>query len=248
MTPDAPRLFEALEATWPPAGGEIVGPFRLRRGGGGGQRVSSAVCILDAAPPTDAAPVELAEETMRSWGQNPIFMIKGDRDRWLDDLLDCRGYRKNDLSLLLTGSVSDLAARDIGPLQAFVADPGLAVCGEIWANGGVGPGRRAVIARVPVPRTAILGRSGDDPCGVALAAMDGPIAMIHALHVLPSHRRAGVARAMMVRAARWAERCGARTLALAVVTENAPARTLFVGAGLHETACYHYRVAPDPSR
>lgn len=180
---------------------------------------------------------------MRHWGQTPIFMIRGPNDAGLDALLDARGYRRNDVSLLLTGPVSEIARADTGRLQAFTTDPSLAVCREIWSDGGVGPERQDVIKRVPVPRAAILGRGGDDPCGVALVAIDGQIAMVHALHVLRSHRRRGVARAQVIRAAAWAERHGAQTLALAVVAENAPAIALFARLGLTETARYHYRIA-----
>ena len=85
--PDAARLFEALEATWPPAGGDLVGPFRLRRGGGGGQRVSAAVWD-DGAGPLDPARARdglaEAEARMADWGQVPLFMLRGDADEALD--------------------------------------------------------------------------------------------------------------------------------------------------------------------
>jgi GNAT superfamily N-acetyltransferase len=67
--------------------------------------------------------------------------------------------------------------------------------------------------------------------------------MVHALVVAAEHRRQGVAGAMMIRAARWARAQGCRTLALAVVASNAPARALFGGLGLNPVADYHYRVA-----
>ena len=43
MSPSVDRLFAALEATWPPASSQRLGPFRLRDGAGGGKRVSAAV-------------------------------------------------------------------------------------------------------------------------------------------------------------------------------------------------------------
>ncbi|MEM8957023.1 MAG: GNAT family N-acetyltransferase [Pseudomonadota bacterium] len=245
--PDAARLFEALEATWPPAGGDLVGPFRLRRGGGGGQRVSAAVWD-DGAGPLDPARARdglaEAEARMADWGQVPLFMLRGDADDALDRILTDLGYRQSDPSLLLTVPVDRLAGRELPPLRAILAAPDLAICREIWADGGVGPARQDVIARAPPPACAILGRLGDMPVGAALVAVDGPIAMVHALHVLPAHRGEGVGRMMLLRAAHWAAARGCSTLALAVVAKNAVARRLFAELGFAQSAGYHYRVAP----
>lgn len=247
VRPDTARLFEALEATWPPAGGDLVGPFRLRRGDGGGQRVSAAVWD-EGAGPVDIARardgLEAAEARMAGWGQAPLFMLRGASEDGLDRMLTDLGYRQSDPSLLLTAPVDDLAPRDLPPLRAIVAAPELSICREIWADGGVGPARQAVIARAPPPACAILGRRGDMPAGVTLVAVDGPIAMIHALHVVPAHRGEGVARTMILRAARWAAARGCTTLALAVVAQNTPARRLFEGLGFTRAAGYHYRAAP----
>lgn len=249
--PDAARLFEALEATWPPAGGDLVGPFRLRRGAGGGQRVSAAVWD-EAAGPVDLArarnELTKAEARMTAWGQAPLFMLRGGQEDGLDRLLAEHGYAQRDPSLLLVAPVEPLASRELPRLRAILSLPELAICREIWVDGGIGIERQAVITRTPPPATAILGRRGDDPAGVALAAVDGPIAMVHALHVLPSYRGEGVARTILLRAARWAAARGCTTLALAVVAENAPARSLFEGLGFARAAGYHYRAAAAHAR
>lgn len=244
----ADRLFEALEATWPPEGGDLVGPFRLRRGGGGGQRVSAAVWDAAAGTPDAAQAVPAlmaAESRMAAWGQRPLFMLRGGVETVLDDLLARRNYRISDPSLLLAAPVGAVASHDLPPLAAFAAPAGLAICREIWSEGGIGAVRQAVISRTPPPVAAILGRHKDDPAGAALVAVDGPVAMIHALHVRPQHRRGGVGRAMVVRAAHWAAARGCETLALAVVADNGPGRALFEGLGMAEVAAYHYRAAPD---
>ena len=57
-------------------------------------------------------------------------------------------------------------------------------------------------------------------------------------------QRVGLARALMLSAARWAEAQGSRWIAVAVTEANAPARALYAGLGMAEAARYHYRAAP----
>ena len=181
---------------------------------------------------------------MKSWGQTPLFMLRGSQEDGFDRLLAAQGYVERDPSLLLARTVAPLARQDLPRLCAILAPTSLGACREIWADGGIGAARYEVISRAPPPVTAILGRQGDDPAGAALVAVDGPIAMLHALHVLPDHRGRGVARAMLVRAARWAAARGCETLALAVVANNVAAQRLFGGLGFEPVAGYHYRAAP----
>jgi GNAT superfamily N-acetyltransferase len=116
---------------------------------------------------------------------------------------------------------------------------------EIWAAGGVGPSRLAVMARAPEPRAYILGRLGDRPAGCGFVALHGPVAMLHALEVAPAARRQGLGAQMTLGAAAWARTRGAATLALAVTRGNAAALGLYRRLGLAEADWYHYRVAPQ---
>ena len=102
--------------------------------------------------------------------------------------------------------------------------------------------RLAVMARVAVPKVAILGRSDDKPAGVAFVACAGPVAMLHALEVRLAMRRQGAARKMLIAAAHWAQAQGAQTFALVVTEANAPARALYERLGMTTVGRYHYRV------
>jgi GNAT superfamily N-acetyltransferase len=115
---------------------------------------------------------------------------------------------------------------------------------EIWEAGGICAARRAAMARVPEPRTFLLGRAGDRPAGCGFVARHGDIAMFHALEVAPSARRRGLGRALARGAASWAVEAGASVLALAVNEVNGAARALYAGLGMREAARYHYREAP----
>lgn len=234
MTLNADRLFTALEATWPSA--EIIerDGWRLRRGAGGGRRVSSALRI------SDEAPVAAAEAAMEGWGQRPLFMIC-EGDEALDAALDAEGYAKVDETTLYAAEVA--ALRDHRPETARVirGDRPIAMIEEIWAKGGVGPERLAVMARAAVPKCYMIGRLNDHPAGVAFVATDGEIAMAHALETLEKMRRSGAGRMLMAGAARFAEENGARWLGLAVTDRNAAARALYQGLGMVAAGRYHYR-------
>ena len=106
---------------------------------------------------------------------------------------------------------------------------------EIWAAGGVGPRKLAVMARVAEPKTYLLGRIGDTPAACAFAACDHRIGMLQALEVAAPFRRRGLGTALTRAGAGWAAAQGATTFALAVEVANAPARAAYApprhGAG-----------------
>lgn len=239
MTPPSPdRLFTALDVTWAPASLRDIGPWRLREGRGGGQRVSAATAIS----PVTETDIAAAETEMRALGQHPLFMIR-DCDTALDSWLDTRGYAIVDpvtLYLAPTDAMADMPS-DVYVIPSW---PPLAAQRHLWAAGGIGPARIDVMARASDPKTALLARHGDAPAGVAFLAVDDDIAMLHALEVTPNCRRHGIGRALMIEAARWATRHDARWLTLAVTKANAAANALYRRLGMDAVTFYHYRKAP----
>nr|WP_230383175.1 GNAT family N-acetyltransferase [Paracoccus shanxieyensis] len=90
------------------------------------------------------------------------------------------------------------------------------------------------------PKTALLGRLDDRAAAAGFVAIQGPVAMIHALEVLSAFRRRGLAGWMMRAAAQWAQQAGASTLALAVSRSNTPAMALYRSLGFAEVGGYGY--------
>lgn len=235
----APPDFAGLmEATWPPAGRLPCGPFTLRRGEGGGSRVSAATAEATVAPDDIAR----AEAAMTAMGQRPLIMVRPG-DGALDAALADRGYAVMDPVVLYAARVADLGPPP-DPMTAFPHWPPLQIARLLWAEGGIGAARLAVMNRVAQPRTAILGRTGDRPSGVAFVALSGPVAFLHALEVTPASRRKGAARALVRAAAVWAGAAGADWLALAVTEANGPARSLYTSLGMQAVGQYHYRILP----
>jgi GNAT superfamily N-acetyltransferase len=230
MTPAL--LAEVMEATWPAARRWHLGPFTLRDGAGGGKRVSAA----SAEGPFTAQDLDAAAAAM----PEPLFLIRPG-DETLDAALDARGWRIVDPVVAYAAPVATLAA-DLPGLTAFPHWPPLEIARALWAEGGIGPARIAVMDRVTGPKVALLGRAGDRPAGVAFVACHGAEAMLHALEVREPQRRRGLGRNLLHAAANWAATQGATRLSLVVTRQNVAARALYARLGMQVVGQYHYRM------
>ena len=229
-------LFAALEATWPPENVTRIGPWRIRDGGAGGQRVSSTT----AEAPVIESDIALAEDAMLRLNQSRIFQIRPGDDQ-LEALLELHGYRTKDPVVVHMARTLALAAAPLPRASVFEIYPPLQIMAELWTAGGIGPERLAVMERVRIPKTSLLVRCGDCPAGVAFVAAHHRTAVIHAIHVTPAHRRKGVGTNILRAAARWARGRGATQLALAATRANTDASALYASNGMKILAKYHYR-------
>jgi GNAT superfamily N-acetyltransferase len=230
MTPTL--LAAVMEATWPPHRRWPVGPFILRDGAGGGKRVSAASCD----DPFTEAELDAALSAM----VEPLMLIR-DGDQALDATLQARGWQIIDPVVAYAAPASQQAA-ELPPLAAFAHWPPLEIARSIWAEGGIGPARLAVMDRANGPKTAILARTADRPAGVAFVACHGKEAMLHALEVRAGHRRQGVGQTLLHAAANWAATQGATRLSLVVTRQNAAACALYARLGMKIVGQYHYRM------
>jgi GNAT superfamily N-acetyltransferase len=230
MTPET--LAEVMEATWPPASRSALGPFTLRDGAGGGKRVSAA--SLDGPfTDDDLAALETAMP-------EPLMLVRAGEET-LDAALEARGWRIIDPVVAYAAPIAQLTA-DLPRLTAFAHWPPLEIARSIWAEGGIGPARIAVMDRVTGSKTALLGRIEDRSAGVAFVACHGAEAMVHALDVRESHRRQGLGRNLLHAAANWAATEGATRLSLVVTRQNVAARALYARLGMECVGQYHYRM------
>ena len=238
MSVPASRLYAATEATWPPARQWAVGPITLRDGQGGGQRVTAAT----ADGSVTEAEIDAAEAAMRAEGRAPLFQMRGNTQ--LDAQLAARGYQIKDTTVLYALPIDRLTDKPIPRVTAFNLWEPLAIMQEIWATDGIGPERRAVMARAAV-KTSVLARWNEKPAGAAFVGCDGDVAMVHGLVVLPHQRRQGVAEWIMRRAAIWGQTQGAAHMAVLCVETNVGANALYQALGFEAVGRYHYRVLTD---
>ncbi|MGV6812248.1 MAG: GNAT family N-acetyltransferase [Brevirhabdus sp.] len=235
--PGAETIMQVVEATWPPARRWRDGPWTIRDGAGGGQRVSAAT----ANGPIHEADFPAAEAAMAVLGQPPLFMIRPGEDA-LDEMLAARGYVVKDPVTAYACAVDTIALPAPERMTGFPAWPPLHSMEEIWAKGGIGAARLAVMARAPAPKTAILGRTDDQPSGTAFVAIHDKIAMLHALEVDPAHRRKGTGTQILRHAAFWARDNGAELFSLVTTSENLPSNRLYASLKMSIVGQYHYRV------
>lgn len=239
MTPNVQTLYAVTEATWPPASATRAGPWTLRDGAGGGKRVSAATA--EGAWGEDDLPA--AETAMRLMGQDALFMLR-DGETALDDALAARGYDVIDPVNLWVCPVETLTDVPVPRVTAFAIWEPLAIMHDIWAAGGIGPERRAVMERVTGPKTGILGRIADKPAGAAFCAIHGGIAMVHAVEIARDHRRKGLGVWMMRQAAHWARANGANWMSVLCTQANDAANGLYASLGMQVVGQYHYRILP----
>lgn len=235
MTLTQAQLFAAVDATWPAARYIETAHWLLREGQGGGKRVSAATRRAGISDPD----IEAAEAEMKQLGQDALFMLR-ETDDTLDATLDARGYGLVDPVVILTSPVAALTGQPVPRLAAFTIWEPLAIMAEIWAKGGIGPARLEVMARAKV-KTAILARNNQRPAGTGFVAAHGSVVMVHAVEVLPEHRRQGTAQWIMREAAFWARAQQAETMAVLCTKENTAALALYSSLGFEPVAQYHYR-------
>jgi GNAT superfamily N-acetyltransferase len=232
-------LAPVIAATWPAATIRAEGPFALPKGAGGGQRVSAARLSDPSAADATEQDIDLAIIGLKDMGQPPLFMVL-DHQTDLDARLAARGFGLRDATLALTIPCADIAAPPPA-VTCFEIWPPLAIQAEIWAAGGIGPERLAVMDRAEGPKISFMGRAQDRPAGSAFVAIHNGIAMLHALEIRPIFRRRGLAQVMMRAAAQWALAQGAGTLSVLVTLENQPAQGLYASLGFTAVGQYHYR-------
>lgn len=237
ILPGPPELYGVVGATWPAAAARRLGPWTIRTGAGGGQRVSSTTAEAAFATPD----IDVAEAAMAALGQPDLFMIRAGEDR-LDAALAARGYRIKDPVAFHAVAVAALTDRPVPRVSAFTIYPPLAIIEDLWARGGIGPGRLQVMERVKGPKTALLARHNDRPAGAAFVAIHRDSAMIHAIEVAPALRRQGVGINILRAAAHWAQDHGARFLTLVVTRSNLGANRLYASLGMKVVGHYHYRI------
>ena len=238
----------AFESTWPPAATRRLGRWTLRDGQGGGKRVSAATAGPEpegALTPADwVGALPAAETAMRALCQPPLFRLDPEQTA-LDAALAARGYRVADPTVIYAAPTARIATERPPPVTTFEVWEPLAIMREIWADGGIGPARLAVMDRATAPKTALLGRRADQPAAAAFAAAHRGVAMVHALEVRPDHRGHGLGRWMMRAAAFWALAQGAGQLAVAVTRQNTAGNALYASLGMAVVGSYHYRIKED---
>ena len=233
--PPVHTLYDVIDHTWPSVKKWMDGPFTLRRGGAGGSRVSAAT-LNGTATKKDIAQ---AEQTMQEMGQSKLFMLK-DGQNDFGVILNKRGYIVKDPVNLYVTPITALTKEPPPHITCFATWPPLAAQTAVWAKGGIGTDRLAIMNRAFGPKTTFLGRAYEQPAGTVYSAVHGRVTMLHALEIDPAFQRLGLGRHLTYAAAIWGQRQGASHLALITTRANLSANALYASLGMAIVGEYHY--------
>ncbi|MFC3612427.1 GNAT family N-acetyltransferase [Lutimaribacter marinistellae] len=228
-----------VDGTWPAASVKRIGNITLREGQGGGSRVSAASIEGNVSDEQIAD----AEKIMLDMGQRRLFQVRPGQDA-LDARLAALGYDVLDPVNIYACAAGLLTDKPIPRVTVFTLWEPLAIMREIWAAGGIGPARQAVMDRASAPKAGLLSRYNDKPGGAAFVAIHEGVAMVHAVEILPHQRKQGLGQWMMRGAAFWALDNGADTLSVICTKANEGANALYRSLGMEVVGAYHYRLKP----
>ena len=238
--PSIDILYEVCARTWPAASETRVGPWTIRDGQGGGQRVSAAT----AEDRFDAEDLKSGEAAMKDLGQPSLFMVR-EGETELDNMLAAHGYAIKDPVNFYICPITHLTGVAIPRVTAFTIWEPLQILRDIWASGGISTARVDVMERSGCVKTGLLGRWNEQPSGTGYVGIYKRIAMVHALEILPHQRGMGVGKWLMRRAAFWAQSKGATHMSVICTQENAAVNGLYTSLGMTLTGQYHYRIKTD---
>ena len=177
---------------------------------------------------------------MRALGQPMLFQVR-DGDAEVDAMLEAAGYPIVDPVNIYVAALADQTGEHPPRVSTYTIWEPLAIMRDIWAAGGIGPARVAVMERVKGPKTSLFGRSNNRPVAAGFVAIHDRIAMVHALEVREGHRREGTGRYLMQQAAHWAADHDATHISVICTQANAAANGLYSSMGFTLVGQYHYR-------
>lgn len=238
-------LQELMVAGMPPLEREWLARWLLRSADGYTGRGNSLLPLGDPGLPLDGA-LAATERWYADHGRSPLIQLFGPvgfdvRDDTLGAAVVDRGWRVFQRTMVMTAPTALLAGAD-GPAVMVDALPRP---DERWWSGTTGREQEhhetlaAMLAQVD--DGAYLTATVDGQvAAIGRAAFAHGWAGVFAVHVLPAHRRQGLARAVMREAGRQAQARGVRSAYLQVSADNDAAVGLYRSLGFDVHHEYWY--------
>lgn len=249
--PDHATLIQALRATWPPERVVRGDGWALGVSTGGQAEAGSRVNCLTPDDP-DAALSDTARDAAvaaaQAEGLSPLWAAPMESRSALASQLVAEAWAPWDPTAFWVAPAVPVDLTDAAKgVRVMALRAPVAAAAALWAEGGVGPQRRAIMDRVRGRKLTLLARDGADPAGLAFAALceTTRIGFVHAVHVASTHRRRGVGRALMRAAQVFLRGSGAGWTAVAVRVGNAEAEAIYAASGFERQGAYAYYRRPD---
>ncbi len=245
--PDVETFERAGLEAWPGIEVKWDGNWVRRASGGYTKRANSAQCF----DPHDDIDAEDRIIGASSWlivrGVKPVFRITPLSAPALNEALDDAGWDEIDHSHLYA---MPLGAQEPDPKSKLLPllDPDfLATQQQLKGSDEAEMNRmKALLAVMKVPATGIVVYRDGAPVASGLMAISNGIVITGNVITDPSHRRQGLAAAMMRTGLHWAGDKGATIAALNVQADNPAAKALYAGLGFTHQYDYSYRIPGAP--
>lgn len=194
--------------------------------------------------------IPYCESIYRRWQTPCIFKISPIGDPALDALLEQRGYEIQHHTTVMTRDLSDIKLNyeTIDGIPVFLENR----VSYAWMEGLFTLKRMTDITfrhivpsmydAIPKDEIAVSIRMDGRIVATGLGILDRDYIGVYAIHVDESYRRRGFASAIVKTILREGKRQGARRAYLQVVTDNAPAKTVYRGLGFRAFYQYYFRV------
>lgn len=237
----------ALEAaaflSWPALEPEEdVQGWRLRFARGYTKRANSANSTAQAGA-LDAALLQLLEQRFAERRLAPVFrLVEGTVPTGTEALLEARGYRLVDPSLVLVRDLLEDDAVQMEPGQAADAADWLQTFVEVSGKPLQGQDTHLQMLQ-SIDAPCCWAQSGRPPQACALGVLAQGQLGLFDIATRADLRRQGLAAALVQQVLGWGARQGARRAYLQVMASNAPALALYEKLGFRLAYRYAYRVA-----
>lgn len=217
----------------------------LRFTGGYPRRANSIQMLYPSLLPLEQK-IDYCESQYDARGIKTVFKFTAHTPVGLESMLRARGYLDDVATSIQT---LDLAGFDVqsaqSPLELVieprVSDDWFEDCARLNAMpDNRAASMRTIFARIPVETAFVRLRRDGETVALALAALDQGWIGLFDVVTAESARRQGVGTELVRQALRWGKDRGARGAYLQVVTENAPAISLYARLGFAETYRYWY--------
>ncbi|MEE3419509.1 MAG: GNAT family N-acetyltransferase [Lachnospiraceae bacterium] len=194
--------------------------------------------------------IEYCERMYRRWQTPCIFKISPIGNPLLDSALEERGYEIQHRTTVMTKNLREAPLLQVPPTDLPIHIENQA--SYAWIEGlftlkhTTNIIHRRIVpsmyAAIPKDEIAVSIQSGERIVATGLGICDRDYVGVYAIHVAEEYRRRGYATAIVTTILKEARRMGASHAYLQVVTDNAPAKTVYRGLGFREQYRYFFRV------
>lgn len=233
---------------WPAPRNAVAGDWLLRSAGGYTKRANSANALQPGATLTPRLLEHIEAHYARQ--QLPrIFRLSPLADGSVDALLQARGYRLVDPSLLMQRATQADDHQSAANADLRLDSQLEAVWLEGYCAASVHPPEqqlphRHILESIGQPCAYASLRRGGRAQAWGLAVLERDAAGLYEVLVHPDHRGQGLGRQMVQGLLQWAALQGATHTDLQVAAANSRARQLYESLGFATVYGYHYRVKP----